>query len=331
MRNLKNNFTSLLLLIVLICINSIVCSQSSQKIKYKEIKPFLESKNYDEALPKLKVYYEQNIVNGAWSNKAILMEMNNMLDASKNISIIYYEKSIGQNSSSYTDSAIYWLNIMIKDDHPEKDDAIYKITELNKIKNKWVAAEKEEDRAKQQRLIEARNKQKLDSLDLIKKLEKEKLNKLQEKYIAENVGINDPMLVAKKFATAYINSDMETMLKLGYNDTVSGNIVGFKQKNLEAYSQDKQKFIQLLKDEVIKRKPNLRLTEDYNINDYKKPTEYDKGDPIEKPLIETRYIDENHVKISNIMTYDGSNGALYHGDMKLVKFKGKWLVEKVSF
>ena len=62
------------------------------KLKYKDIKPIIEAKKYDEALPLLIKYYNSNIKEGVWTSKTILMEMDNMFSASKNIATVQLMK-----------------------------------------------------------------------------------------------------------------------------------------------------------------------------------------------------------------------------------------------
>ncbi|MEI8203193.1 MAG: hypothetical protein WCH34_09295 [Bacteroidota bacterium] len=111
----------------------IAISTYAQKVKYKEIQSLLKDNKQEEALTKLIQFYQQNLESdGLWKNNAILFQMDNMYDASKNIASIYYDKASKNNFSIYADTALYWYKIMQKDDHPEKWKAEIKINELKK-------------------------------------------------------------------------------------------------------------------------------------------------------------------------------------------------------
>ncbi|MBI2259570.1 MAG: hypothetical protein HYU67_11840 [Flavobacteriia bacterium] len=64
-----------------------------QKVKFSDIKTLLSSNQDDKALPLLTKFYNQNIVKGVWSSKAILLEFDNMHSASENIGRIYENKA----------------------------------------------------------------------------------------------------------------------------------------------------------------------------------------------------------------------------------------------
>ncbi|MBI2257363.1 MAG: hypothetical protein HYU67_00505 [Flavobacteriia bacterium] len=154
------------------------------------------------------------------------------------------------------------------------------------------------------------------------------------------------MIIATKYIEAYIKGDMETLIKLGYKDSITGKTGILKEKGILAYKKDKTKFTyETWKIEVLKFKINPRLSKDFRISDYKKGricSAYDESfDDFSKPIINVIYSNENEVTIRNILTFDYINEKckylgdgkyeagteIRHDDIELVKYKGKWLVK----
>lgn len=319
----------------------------SQKVKYNEIKPLLESKQDENALPILVKYYNQNIVDGKWSSKAILMEMDNMFSASENLARIYENKANIAKSAIFADSSILWFNAMIKDDHPQKNTAEQKIQIIEKNKKNWQEEEISNQKRHNQVKLDSITKIKNDSITANLKLKQEEQEKIQIKCRELNTGVNDPMIVAKKYTEAFIKGDMETLIKLGYIDTISGRTGILKAKTIAAYKADKTKFtFEIWKDEVLKSMINPRISKDYYISDYKKKNvcgQYDdEFDDISKPLMIVKYENESEVTIQNILTYDYNDKSckslgndkyeagitIHHMHIELIKYKGKWLVSR---
>ena len=340
------------------CVLSVLLASSAvfaQKVKYKEIKPLLAELKYNEALPKLITYYQQNTKDGEWTSKAILMEMDNMFDASKAIASIYETKSIQQKSFLYADSSIYWYNIMITDKHPDAEIAQNKIKTLKSNQYDYKNFEKEksikQENIKQKQLDSIKNEERIiqaEKSNTLWRIKEDSLNKMQKILVAQNTGTNDPMIVAKKYAEAYIKGDMETLIKFGYKDSITGAVGMFKKKTIDAYKADKTKFTQQVwKDEVLEvlKNKNLRISQDFRGADYKKKT-CDRNEPDEdvtKPLIKVRYRSEKEVSIDDILTYDYEDRCKYlgneqwtmgifihHKDIWLVKVKGKWFVSYLN-
>ncbi len=334
-------------IILLSVLLTFVLNSYGQKVKYNEIKTLLESKQDEKALPLLVKYYNQNIVDGKWSSKAILMEMDNMFSASENLARIYENKANVAKSAIFADSSILWFNAMIKDDHPQKSVVNQKIQILEKNKKNW----QEEVAANTNRI----NREKADELKKIKndsimanlKLQMEDKAKNQIKYRELNSGVNDPMVVAKKYAEAYIKGDIETLILHGYNDSVAGKVGILDKQSIAFYKANKVSYDKAWKEEVLRKKINLRLTQDFNKMDYKLAEKIVGGergqaaDDVTKPKVVSDFEDENHVRIYSIMSYNSSSesckglpanssGCLWDIDMQLIKVKGKWKVKELQ-
>ena len=271
-----------------------------QKVKYKQITPLLNKSEYNEALPLLLRYYNQNLVNGEWSTKAILLELNNMNDAVENIAKIYEINAIQNKSSALADSSIYWYNVMIKEKHPNQDLAKNKIEQIQVQIMIWKMEELE--RIAEQKKIEEQQK--------------------QNQYKALYTGENDPLVVARKFASAYAGGIIETMMKHADIENTDGSpywqqVVGA----VNSYKKNKAKYSsEIWKKEVFRNMLTVRLSEDFKITDYKKKNECDQFDNYfndeGKPLIGLFFLSENTVVVRRIITYETEDNCKYQGNDK---------------
>jgi len=125
------------LIVLTICIVSQNLEAQKQTNFNKEIKPLLKENKFEQALPLLIKFYNERLTeDGLWSDKAIFLEMEHMYLASEKIALIYYEKAIKEISAEYADSSIIWLDVMKKDNHPNKNLIEKYYVELKNIKSK---------------------------------------------------------------------------------------------------------------------------------------------------------------------------------------------------
>jgi uncharacterized protein (TIGR02145 family) len=121
----------------------------------KEIKPLLDLSEIEKAVPLLDKYFKQNLMIGyIWNPKVMLLESNNMYSAEGLLANFYDEKSMNNLSLNYADTALFWYNRMIIDNHKDSIQAKNRILffknasfEFEKIKQDKINAENQKNEA----------------------------------------------------------------------------------------------------------------------------------------------------------------------------------------
>ena len=292
---------------------------NAQTIKYKDVYSLIKDNKYDEALPKLLSFLGQEPKHSNanyWAGK------------------IYYQKAVSGKSNTQADSSILFFNKAIENvsaldlnpfnaskfpDFTGKttDDMMGngkkfmkgKIDELSGLKTRWA-----------NELTTQKEQIKQDSIKTAKEA-------MQKTWADANTGVNDPKIVAKKWFEAFKNGDIETMLKMESKDEDGFQFPFGKNHPMDDYNSNKSKYRDDMKKNMY---PEIRLTQDFNENDYNSHFKEDK----KKPLVQTSYSDENNVDIRNFITYKYINKATgetspAHIGILLVKINGKWFVGRI--
>ncbi len=347
----------LILLVGALLLQSILFAQ---ELKYnKDVYPSIKGQKWDEAFNLLEKYLTQdpNHVNANyWLGKI----SESKAESNKDVALI----NLAIHAYSICNSTVSSLEmtVILSGRYPDaaginEDERLVNFKKflsekIKNLENKKLDFEiyqnkKGEELAKIKQLENDRlNKIKNDSIAEIERIKKEEKVKNQIKYKELNTGINDPLIVAKKYAEAYISGDIETLIKLGYVDETTQKVGVLKQKTLDAYKADKSKFTpQIWKSEVLKMMINPRISKDFNAADYKKAnvcgTNDTSFDDLKKPIISVWYENENDATIINIISFDYKDEyckylpndkheaglVIKHRTMSLVKKNGKWLVK----
>jgi hypothetical protein len=323
----------------------------SQKVDFKkDLSPLINSKVYSkEGASKADIYIQQNSKsNGELTENAILLNYEKVYSAklykahclfkegkdSREISII--ENAFEQ----YKEVAESLSNCVSDAEEGKKntENLINEIVEFKKVEEKRNAEIAQQAEIDRQKVIQ-------DSINKSDKLKKELLERNQEIYRATNSGANDPLIVAKKYAEAYISGDIETLIRLGYVDSLTRKVGILKEKTINAYKADKSKFTpQSWKSEVSKIMINPRISRDFNMADYKKANvckTSSEFDDLKQPLISIWYENENNANVRNIISFDYKDEycnylpnnqheagiVIKHRTISLIKQNGKWLVK----
>jgi hypothetical protein len=90
--------------------------------------------------------------------------------------------------------------------------------------------------------------------------------------------------------------------------------------------EEKVKYKSAYKSEMENRFPFLKLTVDFNKDDYS------DSEDIKKPLVKYYFSDKNNVVLYNVFSYKPTNTSFQvaHLNLVLIKVKGKWLVYKIK-
>lgn len=289
----------------------------AQKVKYgKEIKPLLEQGKISEALPLLVSYYNQNIVNGSWTNKAILLEMENMNAASELVANYYNQKASELQSIDFADSAIYWFNRMIVDEHSNMQNASNNIETLKKQKLIWKAQKEKNAREEHQRKVN-------DSIQELRAAEKKEREEFQKKMLENYSGEDSPLIAAKVYANYFISANIDKLIEVGYKDERNGNVGELRAKFIKAYmSGDKVEIQKQYNDARNEQYRNLHITED-------------------EEKIKVFFKDEKTAVIENYLTYNPTPESckksgqpvdcFYRGKVTLVYINDTWKVKDIHF
>lgn len=295
---------------------------NAQTIKYKEVYSLIKDDKYDEALPQLNSFLKQEPKHSNanyWAGK------------------LYYQKAVSIKSNAEADSSILFFNKAIENvttmdlnplnaprfpdftgetmvDKMESGKKFMqgKIDELSGLKKQWENALKaQKEQIKQDSISTAREA-------------------MQKKWASANTGTNDPMIVAKKWFEAFKNGDIETMFKMESKDEEGYQFPFGHNKTMEDYNSNKARYIEDFKKRIRQSYPDLRLTQDFNENDYNSYFEKDK----KKPLVQTIYRDEKNVDIGKFTSFKYTNKttgetSTSHFGISLIKINGKWLVVRI--